>query len=75
MNLLAADHARIQHQLQLPEAPCDTCRFSRICRNQLLACRVFSDFVDRGHFDRDAPRRPTSRIYRAVFGDERQGGV
>lgn len=68
----AADIA--QHLLdQLPEAPCDTCGFSRMCRDQLLACGVFANFVDRGKFDRDAPRRPTSRIYRVVFGEEREG--
>jgi hypothetical protein len=58
---------------QIPEAPCATCGFSRMCRDQLLACRVFSEFVDRGKFDRDAPRRPTSRIYGQIFGDEGGG--
>jgi len=60
---------------KIPEAPCATCGFSRMCRDQLLACRVFSEFVDRGKFDRDAPRRPTSRIYRQLFAEEAEGGI
>lgn len=58
---------------KIPEAPCATCGFSRMCRDQLLACRVFADFVDRGKFDRDAPRRPTSKVYRQLFNDEAEG--
>jgi len=44
-----------------------------MCRDQLLACHGFSEFVDRGKFDRDAPRRPTSKVYRQLFTDEVEG--
>jgi len=40
-----------------------------MCRDQLRTRRAFSEFADFGKSDRDAPRRPTSRIYCAVFGD------
>ena len=59
---------------QIPEAPCATCGFARMCRDQLLACGVFANFVDRGKFDRDAPRSPTSKISRQIFDDEGEGG-
>lgn len=49
-------------------APCDTCGFHRLCRTQRRACAVFEDYVTRGRFDRDAPRRPLRAIYVRVFG-------
>jgi hypothetical protein len=56
-------------------APCRTCGLARMCRDQRLACRVFEQFVDRGKFDRDEPRRPISKIYRRLFADEGEGGL
>lgn len=49
------------------DPPCVTCGFSTMCRVQRLACETFRDFVDAGTYDRDAPRRPTRTIYRAIF--------
>jgi hypothetical protein len=50
--------------------PCLACGFARMCRDQKLACRVFEQFVDRGKFDRDEPKRPISKIYHRLFPDE-----
>ncbi len=48
-------------------APCDTCGFTRTCREQRLACEPFATFVATGRVDRDAPRRPTRATFRSVF--------
>jgi hypothetical protein len=56
--------------------PCIACGFSRMCRDQRLACAVFEAFVERGRFDKDAPRRPVARIFRNLFVTrEQEGGV
>jgi hypothetical protein len=55
----------------LNPAPCDVCGFSRLCRLQRRACAVFEDYVTRGRFDRDAPRRPLRAIYVRVFSEAR----
>jgi len=55
------------------EPPCMACGFARMCRDQRLACAVFTSFVDRGQFDRNAQRRPTSKTYQALFGEQREG--
>lgn len=59
----------------LPDPPCRACGFATMCRVQCLACDTFRAFVDRGQFNRDAPRRPTSRIYRQLFAEEAEGGI
>ena len=53
--------------VELPDPPCRACGFATMCREQRLACATFRAFVDAGSFDRDAPRRPTSAIYRLIF--------
>lgn len=55
------------------KAPCVACGFTRMCRDQRLACAVFITFVDRGQFDRNAPRRPTSKNYQTLFGKQPEG--
>jgi hypothetical protein len=50
------------------DAPCDFCGLARLCRTQRRACAVFEDYVSRGQFDRDAPRRPLRAIYVRLFG-------
>ena len=53
------------------DAPCDFCGLARLCRTQRRACAVFEDYVSRGQFDRDAPRRPLRAIYVKVFSEAR----
>lgn len=72
---LERDVRRHQTQIGTGLPPCIACGFSRMCRDQRLACDVFEAFVERGHFDRDAPRRPVSRIFRNLFVTREQEGA
>lgn len=65
MLLSDAGHYRIETSIE----PCRDCRLRSRCRDERLACALFEQFVDRGRFDLDAPRRPTSRTFRALFGN------
>lgn len=71
---LERDERRHQTQIGTGVPPCIACGFSRMCRDQRLACDVFEAFVERGRFDREAPRRPVSRIFRNLFGTREQEG-
>jgi len=65
-----------RYALERSPAPCMTCGFSRICASGHLACAVFGEFVERGIFDRNAPRRPTRAQFRAIFRtDEEQSNA
>ncbi|NOZ71265.1 MAG: hypothetical protein GXP38_05020 [Chloroflexi bacterium] len=55
---------------EIGEAPCDQCRHAPRCGSELLACSVFSDWVnEKGSPDTDFPGEwaPTRKIYQAIY--------
>jgi hypothetical protein len=53
----------------LNPAPCDFCPMTRLCAFNDLACSPFVDFVDRGRFDPNAPRRPLHSTWAKLFSE------
>jgi hypothetical protein len=52
------------------EAPCDKCHLFFECKQYEWACRVFSGYVLRGTFEKDAARMPTRELFNRVFSDD-----
>ena len=55
---------------EVPPAPCDDCINAVRCAWKSLACVAFYEYSrsQRGRYNPDAPRMPTSAIYNQVFG-------
>jgi hypothetical protein len=52
----------------LPPSPCDDpCPLAASCAARLWACGAFAKYVENGHWPPDAPRKPSSEIYRRIY--------
>jgi hypothetical protein len=54
------------YELLSRPAPCDNCSHRQKCRDQLLACGVFSSYVKHNQY-RKKERAPTRKIWHDIF--------
>lgn len=55
---------------EIPPPPCDGCPGFEWCRDEKLACEVFSVYVNAGRFRSGAPRVPLEETYDRIFKQE-----
>jgi hypothetical protein len=65
--MTGASHALLEGLAALPDPPCDTCRISHRCVEQLLCCQMFQQYVDHGTYRPSASRVPSRAAFRLVF--------
>jgi len=48
-------------------SPCDNCKYKQSCKDNEMACRVFSSYVVSGEFKPELPRIPNCFLYNKIF--------
>lgn len=61
------DKKLIRRFLKNEKAPCDACDKKLHCKEEEVACRVFSYYVSTGYFPPDVERTPTKEVYTKIY--------